>query len=70
MPGTRPDPATAGHGVSLWFHDPDGSALHAGLVDAGVEIAAAPVDGPFGFTFTFVDPDGYRITVHDRRSAA
>ncbi len=29
-------------------------------------IVAAPVDGPFGRTFTFADPDGYRITLHDR----
>jgi predicted enzyme related to lactoylglutathione lyase len=70
VPGTRLDPATAGHGIALWFHDPDGRSLHAGLVEAGVEIAAEPVDGPFGFTFTFVDPDGYRLTVHDRQSPA
>ena len=25
-----------------------------------------PIDGPFGRTFTFADPDGYRITLHDR----
>ena len=24
-----------------------------------------PIDGPFGRTFTFADPDGYRITIHD-----
>ena len=27
---------------------------------------AAPIDGPFGRTFTFADPDGYQITLHDR----
>ena len=26
----------------------------------------APVDGPFGRTFTFADPDGYQVTLHDR----
>jgi predicted enzyme related to lactoylglutathione lyase len=70
VPGTPLDPAVAGRGVALWFHDPEGRALHARLVEAGVEIAAEPIDGPFGFTFTFADPDGYRITVHDRLSPA
>ncbi|MGO8955841.1 MAG: VOC family protein, partial [Streptosporangiaceae bacterium] len=23
-------------------------------------------DGPFGRTFTFADPDGYQVTLHDR----
>lgn len=27
---------------------------------------AAPIDGPFGRTFTFAYPDGYQITLHDR----
>jgi len=22
------------------------------------------VDGPFGLTFTFADPDGYAVTIH------
>ena len=25
-----------------------------------------PFDGPFGRTFTFPDPDGYAVTVHDQ----
>jgi len=25
-----------------------------------------PIDGPFGRTFTFADPDGYHVTLHDR----
>ena len=53
-------------GVLLWFHAPEAQAVHDALVAAGVEIASDPVDGPFGRTFTFVDPDGYRITLHDR----
>ena len=24
-------------------------------------------DGPFGRTFTFTDPDGYAVTIHDKR---
>jgi predicted enzyme related to lactoylglutathione lyase len=33
---------------------------------AGATIVSAPVDGPFGRTFTFADPDGYQVTLHDR----
>lgn len=53
-------------GVAMWFHAPDAQAIHDRLVAAGVPITAAPIDGPFGRTFTFADPDGYRITLHDR----
>jgi predicted enzyme related to lactoylglutathione lyase len=31
-----------------------------------VPIVTPPVDGPFGRTFSFADPDGYVITIHDR----
>jgi hypothetical protein len=30
-----------------------------------VPITSAPVDGPFGRTFSFADPEGYVVTVHD-----
>ena len=53
-------------GVALWMHAPDTLSIHDGLVAAGVPITAAPVEGPFGNTFTFADPDGYLITLHDR----
>ena len=53
-------------GVALWLLAPDAQAIHDALVRAGVPIVSAPVDGPFGRTFTFADPDGYRITLHDR----
>jgi predicted enzyme related to lactoylglutathione lyase len=59
-----------GAGVALWFHDPDGLALHASLVAAGVTIAADPIVGPFGNTFTFLDLDGYAVTVHDTQPPA
>lgn len=62
------DPAAGGPsgGVALWFHAPDAAAIHRALVDAEVAIASPPIDGPFGRTLTFLDPDGYRITLHDR----
>ncbi|KQY41984.1 VOC family protein [Cellulomonas sp. Root137] len=55
-----------GLGAALWLHAPDAQEIHDSLVAAGVPIASAPVDGPFGRTFTFADPDGYHITLHDR----
>jgi predicted enzyme related to lactoylglutathione lyase len=66
MPGVDLDAMTPGAGVGLWLHADDAQALHDGLVDAGVPVLAAPVDGPFGRTFTLADPDGYAVTVHDR----
>ena len=55
-----------GLGVGVWLHAPDAQLIHDALVAAGVEITAPPIDGPFGRTFTFADPDGYQITLHDR----
>jgi predicted enzyme related to lactoylglutathione lyase len=39
--------------------------VHDKLVRHGVEIVAEPFDGPFGRTFSFRDPDGYAVTIHD-----
>jgi len=56
----------AGLGVALWMRADDSATLHASLVSHGVTIASPPTEGPFGLTFTLVDPDGYVITVHDK----
>lgn len=66
LPGVDLDAVTPGAGVALWLHADDAQGLHDALVDAGVPILAAPIDGPFGRTFTFSDPDGYAVTIHDR----
>jgi len=63
LDAARPQP---GLGVALWLHADDAQALHDHLGELGVPIPAPPVDGPFGRTFTFSDPDGYAITIHDR----
>ncbi|WEO77122.1 VOC family protein [Cryobacterium sp. SO2] len=55
-----------GLGVGIWLHAPDAQDIHDALVAAEVPIVSAPVDGPFGRTFTFADPDGYHITLHTR----
>lgn len=69
-PSVDLDAVRLGVGISLWFHDPEGEALHTSLVAAGVTISREPSVGPFGLTFTFVDLDGYAITVHNQLSPA
>ena len=59
-----------GWGVSLWFAHDDVDAFHAQLVEADVPIATPPADGPFGRFFSFSDPDGYMLTVHQARPSA
>ena len=55
-----------GIGAAIWLRATDVQAIHDALVTAGAAIVSAPADGPFGRTFTFADPDGYQITLHDR----
>ncbi|WP_421732843.1 VOC family protein [Cellulomonas sp.] len=55
-----------GLGAGIWLLASDAQEIHDTLVAAGVPIVTAPVDGPFGRTFTFADPDGYHVTLHDR----
>ncbi|WHP17840.1 VOC family protein [Cellulomonas sp. ES6] len=67
LPGTDLAPLPRpGLGVALWLHATDVQAIHDALVADGRTIVSAPVDGPFGRTFTFSDPDGYHVTLHDR----
>ena len=53
-----------GAGVALWLRCDDADARAIGR-DAGTPIVAEPSTSPFGRTFTFEDPAGYRITLHD-----
>lgn len=55
-----------GIGAAIWLHATDVQAIHDKLVADGHVIVSAPMDGPFGRTFTFADLDGYHITLHDR----
>ena len=67
MPGVDLDAVPQpGIGAAIWLHASDAQAIHDALVAGGTTIVADPIDGPFGRTFTFADPDGYRITLHDR----
>ena len=58
--------AHPGIGAAIWFHATNVQEIHDTLVADGHTIVSAPIDGPFGLTFTFADPDGYAITLHDR----
>ena len=58
--------AQPGIGAAIWLHATDVQAIHDALAADGHAIVSAPIDGPFGRTFTFADPDGYHITLHDR----
>ncbi len=67
VPGT--DLASVVHpgiGAAIWLHATDVQAIHDSLVAGGHTIVSAPIEGPFGLTFTFADPDGYQVTLHDR----
>ena len=67
LPGVDLDAlAHPGGGIGLWVRAHDAQRMHDDLVAAGTTITSAPVDGPFGRTFTFADPDGYRVTIHDQ----
>jgi predicted enzyme related to lactoylglutathione lyase len=67
VPGTNlAAVAQPGIGAAIWLHATDVQAIHDALVTDGHTIVSAPVDGPFGRTFTFADPDGYHVTLHDR----
>jgi len=67
LPGVDLDSVSQlGLGVGVWLHAPDAQGVHDLLFADGIPITSAPIDGPFGRTFTFADPDGYQITLHDR----
>lgn len=67
LPGTDiGSVAQPGIGAAIWLHATDVQDIHEALVSDRKPIVSPPIDGPFGRTFTFSDPDGYQITLHDR----
>ncbi|MEI7642983.1 MAG: VOC family protein [Chloroflexales bacterium] len=66
LPGVDLERGQLGLGVALWLKTDDSAALLAQLTAHEVPIIQPLTAGPFGQTFTFRDPDGYAITVHDR----
>jgi catechol 2,3-dioxygenase-like lactoylglutathione lyase family enzyme len=65
LPATDLDRGQPGLGVALWLRTQEAQSVHDQLAAADVPIVAEPSDGPFGRTFSFRDPDGYVLTVHD-----
>ena len=55
-----------GHGVVLWLLTDSSEALLKQLEANHVEIVTGLGDSPFGKTFTFRDPEGYLVTIHDK----
>lgn len=51
---------------AIWFKTANSQVTHDALVAAGVTILRPLSEGRFGRTFTFLDPDGYAITIYDR----
>ena len=67
LPGTdMASVAQPGIGVAVWLHATDVQAIHDALAADERTIVSPAIDGPFGRTFTFADPDGYHVTLHDR----
>ncbi len=63
--GDRRKFSKPGQGIMVWFRSADATALHAELKKRGVKIVEAPRKSPFGVIFSFKDPDGYVLMVHD-----
>ncbi|HVB24812.1 MAG TPA: VOC family protein [Ktedonobacteraceae bacterium] len=54
-----------GMGMMLWIDCDNVNELHVRMERAGAPIITSPFDGPFGRTFIFADPDGYKITANE-----
>lgn len=52
-------------GVEVWLKCDDADQMATRLAAAGVNITAQLTEGVVGRQFSFKDPDGYIITVHD-----
>lgn len=66
FPGVDLDAASPapGYGIGVWFHSDDPAATHRRVTESGATVLQEPFDGPFGTQFSFLDPDGYTVTVH------
>jgi predicted enzyme related to lactoylglutathione lyase len=53
-----------GVGLALWIAVEGVDELAAAVEAAGLTVVEAPGPGAFGRQATFLDPDGYRVTIH------
>lgn len=53
-----------GWGLALWLECKQVDSLYRRLEAYGVAIQQSPFDGPFGRTFSMVDPFGYQLTLY------
>ncbi len=61
VPGTDlASVAQPGISAAIWLHATDVQTIHDALVADSHTIVSAPIDGPFGRTFTFADPEATR----------
>lgn len=58
------DSTRLGWGVALWLGCEQVDSLHNRLHEYGVDIIEPLFNGPFGRTFSFVDPFGFRLTLY------
>ena len=54
-----------GQGIIIWLRATNATSLHDELRERAVPIVADLRKSPFGMTFSFKDPDGYVIAIHD-----
>lgn len=57
--------ANPGQGIIIWLRALDATYLHNELKGRAVPIVDDLRKSPFGMTFSFKDPDGYIMAVHD-----
>lgn len=52
--------------IALWLHCHAAQEPHDSLKASGTFILADPGPSPFSPTFTFANPDGHAVTVHEK----
>ena len=55
-----------GLGVVLWLLADDSASVLDHMRTEGADIVRPLAESPFGKTFTFRDPEGYLVTIHDK----
>ena len=54
-----------GQGITIWLHATDATIMYNEMKKRKVPIFKDIQQSPFGMTFSFKDPDGYIMAVHD-----